>query len=60
MNDMLHIPVTARMEQQPDGSWKMVKAAWADIPADAVAAMLVRAFSPPEKGKGKPGEEVTR
>lgn len=47
MNDtILHLPVRARM-QKIDGKWQMTEAEYADIPADAIARMLLGAFGVP-------------
>lgn len=45
-NAMLHIPVQARY-QKINGKWVMVSAEYAEIPADTIARMLLRAFGLP-------------
>lgn len=45
-NTMLHLPIRAHMKLI-DGTWKMVDAEYADIPADAIARMLLGAFGVP-------------
>lgn len=41
-----HIPVSARMVRQPDGSYKIdpERSVYADLPADAVARFLIEKF----------------
>jgi len=38
------IPVRATMSRQPDGTYAMTNAVYADIPADYIARMLIEAF----------------
>lgn len=41
---MCRIPVTATMQKQPDGTYKMINAEYEDIPADLIAQKLITAF----------------
>lgn len=40
MESIVTIPISARVELQPDGRFKMVTAEYADVPASAVATLL--------------------
>ena len=44
MESIVTIPISARLELQPDGRFKMVAAEYADVPASAVAALLQPAY----------------
>ena len=44
MDKTMRIPVEATMSRQPDGSYKMVQAEYADISADDFAKFLLKAF----------------
>jgi hypothetical protein len=49
MNNMITLPVQARMVKQPDGSYKMTEAQYITVEADAVARFLLAAFDVPVK-----------
>ena len=44
MQNIITLPVTARMELQPDGHYKMVTAELAEIPVDILVRMLYPAY----------------
>lgn len=43
-NQTIRIPVAATMRKQPDGSFEMVAAEWAEVTADSVARFLLQKF----------------
>lgn len=45
MESIVTIPISARVELQPDGRFKMVTAEYADVPASAVATLLYPAYA---------------
>lgn len=45
MSSIIRVPVSARLELQPDGQFKMVTAEYADVPASAVAMLLYHAYA---------------
>lgn len=42
--ETIRIPVKARMEQQPDGSYRMVAAEYQEVSLDSVARLFWKAY----------------
>ena len=54
MGDMITIPVSATMQKQPDGSFKMVDAEYRTVEADVIARFLMERFGVPFGEEAKP------
>lgn len=53
--ETIRIPIRARMEQQPDGSYRMAAAEYAELPLDAVARVFYQAYRADQQ-KNRKGE----